>query len=308
MRSCGLILAAALIVPLAACRSPEARPPADEAASEAAASPSGSVVRVVAREYAFDAPAEVPSGWTTFQFENQGAQEHFMVLWKLPEGKTIEDVKNEVQPAFDLEPYASGELNREQYIERLVSLIPEWYGGVVSAGGVGLVSPGHASEATVLLEPGNYVMECYVKTADGSFHSMLGMLHPLTVSAERTGETPPEHDVELALKNYAITVEGPLTPGRHTARVNHADDPEGFVKHDVHLVRLDEGTEVADVVPWMDWIDALTSPAPAILLGGSEDQPGGSTSYFTFSLEPGRYAWVSEGYAAQGMVLEFAVE
>lgn len=270
--------------------------------------PAAGVVRVFARDFAFEAPDELPSGWTTFHLENQGSQEHFMVLWKLPEGRTIADMEAEVMPAFDNAAYMAGEMDRGQYIEQIVSGIPEWYGGVVAGGGVGLLSPGHAAEATVELEPGHYVMECYVRTPAGEFHSAIGMTHAFTVTAEQSDAAPPEADIDLTLTNYAIGVEGLLTAGQHTARVSHADDPEGFVKHDIHLVRLEEGAGTADVVSWMDWIDAFMAPAPATFLGGSEDQPGGSTSYFTFRLEPGSYAWISEGYAAQGMVEEFEVE
>jgi len=54
----------------------------------------------------------------------------------------------------------------------------------------------------------------------------------------------------------------------------------------------------------MSWIDALRVPAPAELLGGADHLAGGSTSYFRVNLEPGRYAFVSEGFATQGMVHE----
>lgn len=297
-----------LALTLAACGSPDGGSSAEQTPDGALTAPMSGMASVVARDFAFDAPAELPAGWTTFELENQGSQEHFMVLWRLPEGKTIEDMETEVMPAFDNTAYMAGEIDRAQYIEQIVGNIPEWYGGVVAGGGVGIVSPGNRSEATVKLEPGNYVMECYVRTPEGQFHSQIGMIHALTVTDEMTGATPPEYDLDLTLTNYEVQVEGELTAGRHTARVNHVDDPEGFVKHDVHLVRLPEGSGIGDVVPWFDWVDAFMSPAPATFLGGSEDQPAGSTSYFTFELEPGSYAWISEGYAAQGMVSEFEVQ
>ena len=36
--------------------------------------------------------------------------------------------------------------------------------------------------------------------------------------------------------------------------------------------------------------------------------PVGHTAYFTVNLEPGRYAWIAESAAAQGMVREFTVQ
>jgi hypothetical protein len=58
----------------------------------------------------------------------------------------------------------------------------------------------------------------------------------------------------------------------------------------------------------MSWIDGMVSPAPVEFLGGADQMPAGSTAYFEVDLEPGSYAWISEGYAAQGAVKEFVVE
>ena len=58
----------------------------------------------------------------------------------------------------------------------------------------------------------------------------------------------------------------------------------------------------------MSWIDELRTPAPAEFLGGADHLSGGSTSYFRVRLEPGRYAFVSEGFAARGMIHEFEVQ
>lgn len=296
-----------LTLVLAACGAPDADT-AGEGTEAAAADGSASVVEVTARDFAFDAPSEIPAGWTTFRFENQGAQEHFMVLWKMPEGRTIEDYRAEVLPAFDNARYLAGEIDREEFVAGVVGAIPEWYGGVESAGGVGLLSPGHVAHTTVSLAPGSYVMECYVKTPDGKFHSALGMLHPLTVGADATDTPVPEHDLDISLTNYEIGVEGELSAGPHTARVRHVDNPEGFLKHDLHLARFDGEAGIEDLVPWMEWIDGMESPAPVEFIGGSEDQPAGGSAYFAFTLEPGSYAWISESYAAQGMVLAFEVE
>jgi hypothetical protein len=43
-------------------------------------------------------------------------------------------------------------------------------------------------------------------------------------------------------------------------------------------------------------------------LGGADHLGPGATSYFRANLEPGRYAFVSEGFATRGMVHEFTVK
>ena len=192
----------------------------------------------------------------------------------------------------------------------LGGLLPDWYASVQQMGGPGLVAPGRAVRTTANLDPGTYVMECYVKTADGIFHTSLGMQQPITVTDASSGGSAPEADIEITLANFVISVEGEATPGAHTVAVDFEEHPEFGLGNDVHLVRLDDGTSVDVVVPWMDWmnLDGLRAPAPATFLGGTQEMPVGHTAYFTVELESGRYAWISESTAALGMVKEFTVK
>ncbi len=284
----------------------------EPAAPAEAATATPPVVEVRTTDYAFHAPSELPSGWTTFRMTNEGEEPHFLILWLLPEGQTFDTYVEEVyEPFMELfvGGYKAGELGRDEMFEKLGEALPEWVDLTgMGRGGPGFLSPGRTGETTVELAPGDYVIECYMVNAEGEVHNQLGMLRPLTVTAEGTGAVPPEADVELALSNDGIAVTGELGAGRHTVRVTVTEAPEGLLGHDVHLARLDADTSVEDVVPWMDWVDGLTPPAPAEFLGGAEQVPPGHTSYVTVDLEPGRYAWISEGYAQQGLVEEFRIE
>jgi hypothetical protein len=191
----------------------------------------------------------------------------------------------------------------------LTAALPDWF-PPDSSGGLGLTSPGRTSQTTVYLEPGDYVMECYVRAPDpdgAKFHNELGMLRPLIVTEEPSGRGAPEADVHITLSNYEIAIEGELTAGEQTVAVEVAEDPEGLIGHDINLVRLETGARVEEIAAWMSWVDALQPPAPAEFLGGAEQVSAGNTTYFTVALEPGRYAWISEGYGAQGMVREFTI-
>ena len=192
----------------------------------------------------------------------------------------------------------------------LGGLLPEWYASVRQMGGTGLTAPGRTARTTANLEPGLYVMECYVKTKDGTFHTSLGMMQPITVTNIASGGSAPEADIEISLSNFEIVLTVEVTPGEHTVAVHFEEHPQIGLGNDVHLVRLDDGTSVDEVIPWMDWmnIGGLRTPAPASFLGGTQEMPVGYTAYFTVDLEPGRYAWISESTAAQGMVEEFTVE
>lgn len=271
------------------------------------------VVEVTADDFEFEAPNQVPSGWTSLRLTNAGEQDHFFVLWRLPEGKTVRDYRQEVVNVFSqvYGRYSSGDLTREETLQELGAELPDWFpSDAVPSGGVALTEAGTSAESTVRLEPGTHVLECYVKTPDGTWHTERGMVKQLVVTEEDSGAEPPEPDVELTLSNYEIDAPDRVAAGSRTVAVSVTDEPEGVMPHDINLFRLDEGDDVDEIVAWMDWmeLDQFRSPAPARPMGGVENLPAGATGYMTADLEPGRYAWVSEEYSARGMVQEFVVE
>jgi hypothetical protein len=256
---------------------------------------------------------EIPSGWTTFRLVNAAPAVHFLVLESLPGPRTVEDSRREVVPVFQ---QAMDLINDGQAEEGFAKLgdLPEWYAGVRFMGGPGLASPGQSTEATVYLEPGSYMMECYVKTADGKFHSALGMTRGFTVTEERSDATAPSDvALEMTLTNEGFGIEGEASPGRQTVAVHFAEENPPLLGNDVHLVRLGEGTDIEDVTAWMDWsqpegmVSAHGAAEAFQFLGGTHEMPQGSTAYFTVELTSGRYAWVSERPAKTPLYEEFTV-
>ena len=299
----GIIIGAASLM---ACQPADRAQETDRAASEA------HVVDVTARDYAFDVAAEIPSGWTTFRMKNEGNEHHFFLLSRLPEGKMFEDYVEEVAVAFETawDSLRTGEMDKTEAGQLLGHLLPAWYASVKAMGGVGLVAAGAVAQTSLNLDPGTYVMECYVKTRDGTFHISLGMARPFTVTHEPSGASAPEADIDIALSNYEITIEGETTAGEHTVAVRFQEHPEVGLGNDVHLARLGDEVEVGEVALWMDWMElsGLLAPAPAEFLGGAQEMPIGHTAYFTVNLEPGRYVWITEASADKGMFKEFTVE
>jgi hypothetical protein len=291
-----------------ACQASETEVVGDGA--ELAAPAAEGPVEVVARDYAFTAPDSIPSGWTTFRMVNEGNEPHFFLLNRLPDGKTIEDYGAEVGAPFDSvwNALASGAVNKAEAGAMLGRLLPSWYADVEQVGGIGLLAPGLTALATTRLEPGSYVMECYVKTGDGTFHSALGMVLPITVSTEVSSQEAPAPDLSITLTNDELSVEGEPSAGEQTVAVHFREHPVAGLGNDVHLVRLD-GTSIEKIVPWMDWmnVDGLRAPAPAPFVGGTQEMPVGETAYFQAILEPGHYAWISET-AAERLVQEFSIE
>lgn len=278
----------------------------------------------------FEGPAEVAPGWTTIRLNNgESSLAHFALLQRMPDGRGIADQQTEIAPVFQqgMDLLNAG---RPDSAMAAFSRLPEWFSDITFVGGPGLIGPGGIAEATVFLEPGTYLLECYVKT-DGRFHSFhpdsatYGMVHELRVAGSATDAPPPEPTLELSISSSeGITMpesgtdDGewgvePVPPGRHTVAVRFEDQVvhEHFLGHDVHLVRLADDTSIEALGEWMDWSapGGLETPAPAEFLGGTHEMPTGSTAYFHVEMEAGVYAWIAEvpDPSSRGMLRMFTV-
>lgn len=311
MKSTGTVLAALALLLTASCAKN------DRAASSTKATEPG-VVTISAVGLSYEAPDTIPSGWVTFRFENESPMTHFAVLERPMEGIGLEQQQRELAPVFQR---AMNFLNAGRTDSAMAAFgqLPPWFHETVFAGGPGLTGPGGSCDATVRLDPGTYVIECYVKTA-GVFHSTppgpdrYGMAHQFTVTDENSGAPEPKATVDVTISSArGIEVAGTPMAGSNVIAVHYADQKvhENFVGHDVHLVRLAEGTTLDSLAAWMDWMSprGLQTPAPAEFVGGLEEMPAGQTGYFTVTLSPGRYAWISEvpDPQALGMLKPFTV-
>lgn len=242
----------------------------------------------------------IPSGWTTIRFTNASPMLHFVFLDHLPGERTGDDLLAEVSPVFQ-ESMDLTLAGRPDEAQAAFGGLPEWFGELVFRGGPGFTSPGQTNETTLYLEPGNYVLECYVKTADGVFHWGRGMHSDLHVTTEESGAPEPDGaTIEVVLTDAGISIEGPVTAGEHLVAVRFQEENPGLFGKDLHVARLDPGANVEEVVAWMDamapegLVSTSDAPAPATFVGGVHDMPLGNTAYFTVSLEPGQYVWLSE--------------
>ncbi|MFO7587504.1 MAG: hypothetical protein R6X22_05470 [Gemmatimonadota bacterium] len=281
---------------------PEQAP--DTAARDAESlNPIAEVVEIVARGLKFEAPDTISSGWTTVRFRNESGMTHFALFDAMPPGYGIDEHQEQLAPAFQkgMDLLNAGDVDAAM---TAFGEIPEWFGQVVFAGGPGLLAPGRTAETTVFLEPGTYVVECYVKT-DGIFHSYspdpstYGMVHELTVTSDVTDAPEPEADIRLTISTErGIEVQGEPTAGDHVVAVHfESQGPhENMIWHDVNLARLAGDTDLEALAAWMDATSpgGLETPAPVVFVGGTNEMPAGSTAYVHVALEPGRYAWIAE--------------
>lgn len=278
--------------------------------------PKPNYIEVTTRSMEFICPDTIPSGWNTFKYYNLSNETHFFLMDKYPEGKTIDDTIKEVGPAFENGMNLINEGKPEEGFAEFGKL-PEWFFSVVFCGGSGLIGPKNTSVTTIKLDPGYYIMECYVKMPNGKFHTMMGMAKPIIVTEENSGNTPPTPDVKISIsKEAGINYSGDLKKGTHTFSVHFIDQGphEHFVGHDVNLVKLADEADLEKLEAWMNWSTpfGLKTPVPngVTFLGGVNESPAGSTGYFKATITSGKYAFISEvpNSKEKGMFKIFSIE
>lgn len=310
------VLAMALVAGLAGCDPlGQEQPIAPTTDSRLTSSAGPAVVNVTAEHLDFELSRnQMASGWTTFLFKNHSQHAHFFLIEKLPlfdrDGDGVAEQMRLADYITDLaKPF-------QNLMDDMIGRAPSFPGsefgawGVEYLGGSGITGAGETSQVTVWLDPGLYVIECYVKSSDGTFHAIGGMTEELRVGARANhAGPPPRPSLRLTLSiEHGIEVEGSIDrPGTHTVEVYFESQQyyANFVQHDVNLVRIDGDTNLERVAAWMDWrlvpstpyyndFGGMTTPAPATFLGGAQEQPAGTTAYFTVHLEKGDYAWIGE--------------
>jgi uncharacterized cupredoxin-like copper-binding protein len=251
--------------------------------------PATHTVTVHAKDFAFDAPDSVPSGWTTFHLVNDGPNFHHVQLVRLDSGKTVQDLGAAMK---------SGP--------------PRW---AVFVGGPNAPSPNGTSDATLNLQPGNYAMICMVDIPGHVPHVAKGMVRPLTVTAASGAPAAePTADVTISESDYKFDLPANISAGNHTFKVVNS----GPQPHELEIIRLAPGKTMKDFGDFMAkaYADKVDGPPPGDGIGGIAAMIPGGTEYFTANLTPGNYVLIcfvpdmkdGKAHMDHGMVKEFTVK
>jgi hypothetical protein len=281
------MLVVALATALAACGTPSAQP-GPTAAPQAVGTSVPEVV-ITAKEYSFAGPESIPGGWTQVTLDNQGAKAHDLILFKLDEGKTMDDVM------AALETQAP----------------PDW----ITIFGQASAQAGQRRMFIANLAPGNYAMISFGDEENGPPDAAQGMVKGLTVTAAPTTQVAlPKADATIDMADFSYAVSE-IKAGKQLLQVNN----KGAEDHEAAIFRIREGKTIEDVRALLKLPEEQQDQQYAELLTdtGTIVTPAGQTSYAEQEFTAGRYALIcflpsaSNGgkpHAELGMLQEVIVE
>lgn len=304
-----------LLLTLSACKTKEKDTKEEKTTREKKPLESGEVL-ISTQSMEFFVADTLYSGWNTLIYENKSPEVHFVMMDLYPEGITIENTKAELLPPFDDGMRLIME-NKMDSAMVAFGNIPKWFQQVKFLGGTGLVSPQHTAKSTVYLEPGRYIMECYVKMFNGEWHTSHGMLKEVIVTNQTTELTPPAPSAIIDISSTdGLILKDSIISGNQIFQTNFIDQKvyENFVGHDINLVRYDNTASLDSLIQWMNWMNpkGLITPAPEgfTFLGGMNNLPAESKGFFEADLVPGNYVLISEVPAAdeKNLMYTFSVK
>lgn len=249
---------AAVAILLAGCN------PADKPATSAGpASPAE--VEIVASDYAFQAPATLPAGRTTFKFVNHGKVRHELNISRLRPGVSIDTLLQLVRA------------------DKTVRDVTEGAVGVLFA------DPSNRSSAglTIELSPGEtYAVICIFQDSAGAKrHYDLGMYSVLRVdTAPAVASASPEATDTIIATDYAFQYPRTMAPGKHTFAMRN----DGKMRHQLDIGLLKKGVtfqQMKEVEKAGGDVGALFEGAFGLLHSRAMENPLG---HLTIDMLPGR--------------------
>jgi len=242
----------------------------------------------IARDYAFTGPDQIPAGWISVKLINQGEDLHQLQFIKLPDGKTAKDFTAEIIA------------NHRR--------LPPW---VQRRGGPNSIIPGQQAEATVHLEPGEYVVICGIPDRHGVPHVALGMLKALRVTpAHSQNMSPPHADVTITELDFSYEISQSFKAGKKTVRVMN----KGSQAHEVVVVQLARRATVNGFLD--DFQPGVPTSASGKPVGGMVGLEPGGDGFFTLDFVPGQYGLIcflpdlihGAPHFTRGMLVDVTVE
>jgi uncharacterized cupredoxin-like copper-binding protein len=219
------------------------------------------VVKIVGREYAFDAPDTIPSGWTIFEFRNEGKESHEAILRRVPAGHTAAEALAAAT--------APGRF-------------PEW---LEPAGGPDIIGPDVSTREMQRLEPGTYVWYCFIGAeADAVPHLRKGMIRVMVVTPSGVAAADPQPATKTVIRmaDFVFVPSQPIESGVQWLRVENT----GAKVHELVILELKPGATLESINKWRR---RSGEPRPFTQIGGVAGVQPGQHAYVELNAHPGNY-------------------
>lgn len=229
------------------------------------------LVEIMAKDFSFAMPAEIPGGLTRFTLHNEGTFTHHVNFLRLGDEVTQADI--------------DAALEEPEYVGLLA--LGEVYGGPNAA-------PAHGGAATAILDlpAGDYRAFCIVSSPEVSPHYHHGMISPLTVTPAPAARPAPAADQAITLENYTfVGLPGQAPAGPQIWGITNA----GPEIHELVVFRLSPGVTFETAAAALGIVPqgtpaAAPPPGPPFLdVGGVTLMSPGVTNWAVLDLEPGDY-------------------
>jgi hypothetical protein len=246
----------------------------------------GRVVEVDAGEFFLRAPDTISAGLVTLRLRQIG---------DLLTDRAKVEAENLAPATPDNDP------TRAFHMLWVVKLEPghtmsEWYAAhvrgdptpwAVDMGGPSAAEPPLSANASMVLEPGNYVLVCHVGSARADksrSHLLKGMFRSLTVvpSGTPVTELPPADVIAYITGTGQVRIQGTVRSGRQSIMVIN-EAPKSF---EFMVYRLKAGRTAEEAVSWRR-VDG--KPQPFSSQGGLSEIPSGARRLTTIEFESGDY-------------------
>lgn len=172
------------------------------------------------------------------------------------------------------------------------------------------MDPGSSSNATLALEPGNYLAFCEIPGPDPRPHFMKGMVKAFTVTPPARDAALPPTDLTITMSEYSFSFSHPISSGHHVIAVENA----GAQPHMLVIHREAPGSGVKEFLAWGE--NPNGEPQPGAGWGGVTTIAPGETVVFEEDFPPGRYFLIcftpdakdGKPHFAHGMLKEIEVK
>ncbi|MFN8445353.1 MAG: hypothetical protein U0175_31480 [Caldilineaceae bacterium] len=247
-------------------------------------------ITITASDYAFDLPAELPSGLISLTLKNEGQVNHHGIVMRLKDGITQDQLKSVLQaPQGDFTT-----------VSDLSFFLPD-------------TGPGLSNQATVELAQGNWViLSVSLDSPDHAPDWVHGSLQPFTVTESSNSAAAPQADLVLTIGNDDADMPAEVSAGQHTIQVvNGSDKADGWA----FFIRLEGDTKVEDILPMFDALFSGKQPAKMAEftpVGGLMGYNLSKSFYTTVDFAPGNYAVITsinaQGFPYTGLAKTFTVK